>query len=261
MTVPPELRTLITSYQDELQEAVRFRPLSWHRALGPEPLALTVLSEDKHTWQDESIARDRRTDRQRVYELAAAVDLEDDESLLRAFLLVQAWGSGTSNSRTLKHTKSAFDDRENLLRSLRSTAKILRESDDTASLAEAYRCWKCAGVGRSFFTKWFTFAGVREGRAWQPLILDKRVLRTLNNTLNLNTKQLADSRNWRHRFQSYVETVHQWAVDTGTEAQRLEWILFCHNGKAALQQVRREALRVVGSSRTTASNAPLLAEQ
>lgn len=231
MVTPPALRTLISNSQEETQSHVRFRPPTWERTLGSENSALSVLTDDRYSWQDASIPSDRNTDREHVEALADSIDLDDENSLLRAFLMVQAWGAGTTGSRTILHTKSAFADRENLMKSLRSTTELLRGADDPDALAEAYTRWHCAGVGQAFFTKWFTFAGVREGRDWQPLILDARVLRSLNRTLDVTTQNLAGSRRRARRYQSYVETIYKWAAETGVDAQRLEWILFAHNGK------------------------------
>lgn len=209
-----------------------FRPPSWSRALGSETPELDVLTDERYTLQVAPNSPDRTVDRQQLHDYVSRTNTTDDTSLLRAFLLVQAWGAGKTGNRTLGHTSRAFKDRDNLLRSLRTTTEMLRTSDDSSSLAEAYRRWKCAGVGKSFFTKWFTFAGVKDGRPWQPLIMDDRVLNTLNNSLDLTTKQLAGTRLWRRRYQSYVEAVHDWAAETGTDSQRLEWILFMQNGRS-----------------------------
>jgi hypothetical protein len=69
---------------------------------------------------------------------------------------------------------------------------MLRAADgDTSPLETAHAAWKVRGVGRSFFTKWFAFAGRVDGRVWQPLILDDRVSATLNRTLDISTLALA----------------------------------------------------------------------
>jgi hypothetical protein len=235
MTTPPALRTLISKYQEKTQSHVRFRPPTWERTLGAENSTLSVLTDARYSWKDASIPSDRNTDREHVKALADSFELDDENSLLRAFLMVQAWGAGTTGSRTIRHTKSALADRKNLLESLRSTADILRGSNDPGALTEAYTRWRCAGVKQSFFTKWFTFAGARKDRHWQPLILDDRVLRSLNSTLNVTTEELAGSRSRARRYQSYVETIHKWAGETGVDAQRLEWILFAQNGKKLKQ--------------------------
>jgi hypothetical protein len=114
-------------------------------------------------------------------------------------------------------------------------------------LEHAYQAWAVVGVRRSFFTKWFRFAGRRPSRDWQPLILDDRVLKTLNHCLKVSTRQLADSRSWAKRYRAYVEAMHDWArqlsaSDTLVTADRLEWILFSHAGDPDLS-VRPERLK------------------
>lgn len=231
MTAPTALHALIAEFESRAQSPVTFRPPSWSRVLGSDTPALDVLIDEQYTLQAAGNNSDRTVDRQQLHDYVSKTDTMDDTSLLRAFLLVQAWGTGTTGNRTLGHTARAFNDRDNLLHSLRTTTEILRTSDDPSSLAKAYSSWKCAGVGKSFFTKWFAFAGVKERRPWQPLIMDVRVLNTLNNSLGLTTTQLAGTRLWRRRYQSYVEAVHDWAVETETDPQRLEWVLFMQNGR------------------------------
>ena len=229
------LRVLVAKYEGREQPAVRFRPATWIQELNEIPdstSALDVLTDSELTGSSESVSGDRVTDRQRVHGAASIAATDNPESILRAFLLVQAWGSGTSGSRTLRHTRAAFEDRENLVHSLSATAQILRSGDDPSAMAEAYGAWRCAGVRRSFFTKWFAFAGTKEEREWQPLILDDRVLSTLNDTLELSTKDIAGTRLWKKRYQKYVEEIHGWAAALAIDASRLEWILFRHNGKS-----------------------------
>jgi hypothetical protein len=158
-------------------------------------------------------------------------DLADDTALLRAFLLVQAWGAGVTGTRTIRHTATAFAHRERLVDALRTSAERLRHADETAELAEAYERWRCPGVGPSFFTKWFAYAGRRDGRDWQPLILDDRVYRALNRTLDVRLVDLAGSRSRADRYRAYVEAVHAWARGLGIAAERLEWVLFRDNGR------------------------------
>jgi hypothetical protein len=191
---------------------------------------LTVLHDEAITRPSEEFATDRLVDRDAVCRALDRVDLNDDVSLLRAFLLVQAWGAGTSGSRTLRHTATAFTHRDLSAGSLRSSAERLRAAQGTLALAEAYASWSCPGVGPSFFTKWFTFAGRSEGRRWQPLILDDRVYRALNWTLEVRLVDLASSKSRAVRYQVYVEAVHAWSRELDVAPDRLEWILFLDNG-------------------------------
>lgn len=155
----------------------------------------------------------------------AAVDLTDGVAVRQAFVLVMAWGSGTSNTRSHRYTRKA-------LAAPTCTTQLVRAADSCrrGDLIEAYSGFSVPGVGRSFFTKWFAFAGHLPGRAWQPLILDDRVLRTLNKTLGLSTRALAGSPHWGRRYAAYVEHLHAWSREVHCSAERLEWILFAHNG-------------------------------
>ncbi|UNX55357.1 STAG domain-containing protein [Georgenia sp. TF02-10] len=190
-----------------------------------------MLHDETITTPGEDAEGDRGVDRSALLKVAGAADLADSDELLRAFLLVQVWGSGLTGSRTLRHTATAFAHRDRLVTALRSSADLLRRADETSALAEAYKSWSCPGVGPSFFTKWFTFAGRREGRGWQPLILDNRVYRSLNRTLDVRLVDLADSRSRAARYRAYVEAVHAWSSELGVPADRLEWVLFRDNGE------------------------------
>ena len=105
------------------------------------------------------------------------------------------------------------------------------------ALASAYNEFDVAGVDRSLFTKWFAFAGVVADRPWQPLILDDRVTKTLNDTLDVTTRAMAGVRDRGERYAAYVAHLHSWSVQL-TEAgqpcsaERLEWLMFKHQGKA-----------------------------
>jgi len=116
---------------------------------------------------------------------------------------------------------------------LRTSAERLRDADSTVALAEAYAGWRCPGVGPSFFTKWFAYAGRHAGRDWQPLILDDRVYRALNTTLEVRLVDLAGSRSRAARYRAYVEAVHAWSRALDVPAERVEWVLFRDNGSAA----------------------------
>jgi len=197
-----------------------------------EPAVRAVLHDGAITSPSVRVNGDRVAKRDAVLRVAASTDLTDADDLLRAFLLVQAWGSGTTGGRTLRHTATAFAHREQLVAALRTSSERLRSADDTSVLADAYDGWSCPGVGPSFFTKWFTFAGRRDGRSWQPLILDERVYRALNDSLNVRLVDLAGRTARSARYQAYVEAVHAWSRELGVSADRLEWILFVDNGAA-----------------------------
>ncbi|MFC8921699.1 hypothetical protein [Cellulosimicrobium sp. NPDC057127] len=233
-SLPPALPALVDSHAADEPDAVRFRPRTWETTLADvEPPVRAVLRDDAITGPSVRVSGDRVVDRDAVLKVATSNDLDDDRALLRAFLLVQVWGSGTSGGRTLRHTATAFAHREQLVAALRTSAERLRAADDTTALADAYAGWSCPGVGPSFFTKWFTFAGRREGRAWQPLILDQRVYRSLNGSLDVRLVDLAGQPARSARYRAYVEAVHAWSAELAVAADRLEWVLFVDNGRGA----------------------------
>ncbi|MEN1974100.1 8-oxoguanine DNA glycosylase OGG fold protein [Cellulomonas sp. P4] len=222
------------AYATARQDPVLFRPRSWRAALlDVEPEIVAVLEDDAVSIPSQQKPGDRLVDRAAVARLLDGADAADDVALLRAFLVVQAWGAGVTGARTLRHTARAFAHREQLVDALRVSAERLRRADATAELAEAYDAWRCPGVGPSFFTKWFAYAGRRNGRNWQPLILDARVYRALNITLGVRLVDLAGSRSRADRYRAYVEAVHDWARVLTVPAEYLEWVLFRDNGSAA----------------------------
>ncbi|WP_251151196.1 hypothetical protein [Cellulosimicrobium sp. Marseille-Q4280] len=230
--LPPALADLVSARAGDEPAAVRFRPRTWDAALADvEPAIRAVLRDDAITGESVRVSGDRVVDRDAVLKVATSTDLDDDSGLLRAFLLAQVWGSGTSGGRTLRHTATAFAHREQLVAALRTSADRLRTAAETRALADAYAGWSCPGVGPSFFTKWFTFAGRREGRAWQPLILDQRVYRSLNGPLDVRLVDLAGHPARSARYRAYVDAMHAWSAELAVAADRLEWILFVDNGR------------------------------
>lgn len=230
--VPPALAGLVDARANEQQKPVLIRSPSWRTALPDvEPGVLAVLDDDAVSRPSQRTTGDRLVDREGVDSLLDRTDLADEVSLLRAFLAVQAWGAGVTGTRTLRHTARAFAHREQFVGALRTSAERLRDAVDTVALAEAYDGWRCPGVGPSFFTKWFAYAGRRAGRDWQPLMLDDRVYRALNTTLDVRLVDLAGSRSRAARYRAYVQAVHDWARALGVPAERVEWVLFRDNGR------------------------------
>lgn len=234
------ITALLDAYRHDGPSPVRYRPATWQSSLesiGVPEEVLSVLVDDNLSRPASSAAHagDRVVDRTDLQRLIVQSNFDDDADVLRAFLLVQAWGTGTSGSRTIRHTTRAFEASETLLANLRRSATTLRAAATPADLAVAYAEWNAPGVGRSFFTKWFANAGRRDGRSWQPLIMDQRVLATLNRPLGITTAHLAGTKRWPERYRAYVEQVHQWSRDDGQHAtpEWIEWVLFRHNGGAA----------------------------
>jgi hypothetical protein len=229
---------LLDAYRGGTQEPVPYRPATWLASLEPagvEPAVLAVLTDDAWT-APATRTGDRLVGRADLERLIDAMDVDGDVEVLRAFLLTQAWGTGTTGNRTIRHTTNAFRHRDALIAGLRRSTDTLRGASTTDALVVAYEDWAVPGVGQSFLTKWFAHAGRVAGRDWQPLILDQRVLRTLNSTLSITTKELAGTGRWAERYRAYVDVVHTWAreVEYGATAPWIEWVLFRHNGAEQL---------------------------
>jgi hypothetical protein len=234
--LPRGLNALVAHYAGEAPEPVRFRPASWVAAVGSDACAL--LYDESTTHRSTLVEGDRVTDIERVRCACAALRYDHPQQLAQLLVLVMAWGSGTSGSRSYRnvartlgggpHSPSWSVAEPRLVRAV----QLARDDN----LMGAYRTLRgVPGIGRSFFTKWLAFAGRVEGRNWNPLILDDRVLATLNNTLKVSTKDFTSSRLWAYRYEAYVQALHRWAAqlpgDPPVDADRLEWILYRHNGK------------------------------
>jgi hypothetical protein len=243
---PAGLRDLVRMYEGSQQPSVTYIVDSWKRSLANSPDA-AFLEDDR--WTQASSSPGRRTvSRAVLARMMVAVRMSDDAAIRQAFVLVVAWGSGTSNTRSYRYARNA-------LAWPRCTKQLVRAATACRSgdLSLAYTAFSLPGVGRSFFTKWFAFAGRTAGRDWQPLILDDRVLRTLNNTFGLPTTALAGSRFWARRYAAYVQHMHSWSRtlhDQGVlcSAERLEWIFFMHNGGRRSCSPTRTALRPSSSN-------------
>lgn len=243
MPPPAGLAQLVSYYEDRHQAAVRFRVPSWRQALAAcTENATALLVDDRYTAPCSSERfrglGDRTVSRADVRSACQAMDLSDAEQVLQSFVLVMAWGSGTTGSRGLRNTARALSDPDAAAKALGGSARLLREAQSSADgdLRQAHQEFRLRGVGQSFFTKWFSYAGFVQDRAWNPLILDRRVLATLNQTLQISTRTMAGDRRRAARYASYVEHLYGWADELTTtdrlvDGERLEWIMFEHNGK------------------------------
>lgn len=239
--VPAKLPALVEHYRGKTQQPVRFRLPSWEKALADVPRHPTgLLSDPTVTTEttDERYRRrgDRLVTRDAVVEACQAADLTDADAVIPAFVLVMAWGSGTSNSRSLRYTREALQNVPAASAMLGESATALRRVRELAdpALVDIHRRFSLPGVGEAFFTKWFMFAGFEPGRTWQPLILDSRVRATLHKTLDVWLNDLAVVQNDSHRYVAYLTAIHQWAAQLSQpmSAVQLEWIMFQHNGKS-----------------------------
>jgi hypothetical protein len=226
--LPPRLKPLAKQYESWKQGPVTYSPTSWAKDW---PDGTTGYLESLHGEHTEPTDRSRRTvDRERLLLACQAMDLDDELSVLQTFVLVMAWGGGMG-SRTIYNTRLALADPAAAHKVLSRTARALRDAEESTDLVGIYDAWRLHRVGRAFFTKWFAFAGYVEERRWQPLILDRRVFNTLNDTLDVSTKTLAGVTSRSRRYHAYVEAMHAWSGEVGLTASELEWVLFRHNGK------------------------------
>ncbi|WP_237082874.1 hypothetical protein [Mycobacteroides abscessus] len=244
-SIPVLLPALAESYSGSAPPAVRFRLPSWKSALAEVPGEPTRLLSDPLVTTDSTsdthrAVGDRVVTRESVIDACSAVDLADDNAVIAAFVLVMAWGSGTSNSRSLRNTRKALVDVSAAASVLRESAAALRAAQQITDpvIADTHRQFVLPGIGEAFFTKWFAFAGYVPSREWQPLILDSRVRRTLHDTLDAWLNQLTDVHRNPERYIAYLTAMHQWAAEIPQPitATQLEWIMFTHNGQPIEQQ-------------------------
>jgi hypothetical protein len=102
---------------------------------------------------------------------------------------------------------------------------------DDAGLRSVHESWRPPGIGSSFFTKWFAFAGAVPGRAWQPLILDARVVSALDVFSECVPAGPDDRRGSAARYAAYVRVMREWAKELAISAERLEWVLLVQKGR------------------------------
>lgn len=143
-----------------------------------------------------------------------------DDANVALFVATQIWGSGTTNGRGPRFTHAALTD-PRLTDTLAATRKLSREGD----LAGAYRTFHVSGVGPSFFTKWLWSSTLDIDPPRRPLILDVRVIQSLN-ALGWRLSQAAGRR--ADRYAAYVDYAHDIAAATPAvaSAEHVEAMLF-----------------------------------
>ncbi|WP_407552234.1 hypothetical protein QOM21_21095 [Streptomyces sp. Pv4-95] len=214
------LRSLVDTHAGRSQAPVRFRPETWRPWLEPHG-AGGVLDAGKECRSDPS---DRLISRDDLTAIRARAG-DDPDGLRDLFAAVMIWGSGTTNGRGPRHTHAALSDVR-----LRTVLRTTRESVRQGDVSAAYSQFVLNGVRRSFFTKWFAAVDDRGPGSDRALILDNRVLRSLN-ALGWSSHEAAGTRRWPTRYATYVSTMHGWAGALGVTADRLEWLLFDLNGQ------------------------------
>ncbi|MFG2671432.1 hypothetical protein [Streptomyces sp. NPDC048445] len=216
-----QLQKLVVRYVDSEQEPVRFRPATWRSRLEPYGAAHIL---DVGVGCASGPSGNRLISRGDLADLRDRVG-DDPDSLRDLFVAVMIWGSGTTNGRGPRYTEAAVSDAR-MPAVLRTTCQAVRSGD----LSEAYRQFVLNGVRRSFFTKWFAAVDDRDTACDRALILDDRVLRSLN-ALGWSSWEAAGTRHWPTRYATYVSSMHGWAASLGVTADWLEWLLFHLNGR------------------------------
>jgi hypothetical protein len=238
--LPARLPELVARYSYQTTEAVRFRMPSWEAALAEVSGHPTKLLADPAITTEPTTRRfaalgDRVVTRAAVIDACTSLDLADDAAVVAAFVLVMAWGSGTSHSRSLRNTSKALREMAAAAAVLRQSAAALRsiKQVNDAAIADVHRRFSLPGVREAFFTKWFAFAGFAPDRDWQPLIFDRRVRATLHSSLGVWINRLATRRSDPARYVAYLIAMHRWAAELPQPmtATQLEWIMFTHNGR------------------------------
>jgi hypothetical protein len=229
IAMPDALRCRAVKCKELPQQRMRYRPGSWERVLAFCPEACSLLRDPRITIEAPGSEEERTVARPVLSTYLAGLDLSDADAVLSAFTLVVAWGAGTTNTRSLRYTPLALADPLRAAQQLADAIEKLRKDD----LAGAYDGFRLPGVGPSFATKWFALAGVRDGRDWQPLILDTRVRNALE-ILGVPLVVFAGRRRSRAAaYAAYVRTMHAWAEELRAEnpwcrGQTLEWLLSDH---------------------------------
>lgn len=232
--MPECLDRLLKRYACEAQGELRYNPAIWKERLDPTcgpDFVVNALEDDRYSRAD-ALGR-RYTCRARVVNaIDASLDAQDDEAVRRAFLLMYAWGNG-SLRHGFGHAAKALAD-ASLATRLRTVALSVRGAnrEPMRDVLETtmVELLKIDGIGQTFASKWLAFSGKREGRDWQPLIIDSRVKATLSGTLDLSLSTFGPVNASATWYAGYVEALHGWAKEPRVSAERLEWILFRHDG-------------------------------
>ncbi|WP_374100218.1 hypothetical protein [Streptomyces sp. DSM 110735] len=217
-----KLEKLVVRYGECEQKPVRFRPGTWRPRLEPHGVAHVL---DIGAGCVDGRSGDRLISRGDLALLRDRVG-GDLDSLRDLFVAAMIWGSGTTNGRGPRYTEAALSDAR-MLMVLRATREAVRNGD----MGEAYRLFDLKGVGRSFFTKWFAAVDDRDATCNRALILDDRVLRSLN-ALGWTSWKAAGTRRWAARYAAYVSAMHGWGPVSGS-----------HGGLAGVAPFRSERSR------------------
>ncbi len=149
-----------------------------------------------------------------------ASETESPSDIRQLFLASMLWGYGTVGYgpwRGAQITQSIEQLDSVLLTALRSIKR--------GSVGEAFNTLMEAHIpfwGQSYFTKYLYFAGLGCGIDHYPLILDTRILQSLNKLLGgrIFSAGTVDD------YQKYIMTLHEWAEILDCRADSIEYLLF-----------------------------------
>jgi hypothetical protein len=221
--LPPLLKEKAAPDRTEtvLGQAVPFNPQTWKSWLpdGVWPGELDLLR---------GTGRFHRITREDVFRLSA--DVETPAQAVQCYVAACVWGSGTAGlgvARRARPLRSHDDAGERLLKAIRT----LREVGAVAAYQRLQKGGDThlRGLGPAFFTKVLYFAGWDVAVGPRPLVLDRFVVRALNEQAELSWRT-----NWTwtaDQYGRYLDTVAGWASSWGTTADVVERELFDH-GKA-----------------------------
>lgn len=226
VSIPKELRFRALRQGHPPEQTVRYRPTSWEVAMARLPMAWAFLRAPGLTEPVPGHRDDRTVSRGVLQAHLAAMDLADTDAVLASYVLVAAWGSGTTNTRTLRYLPYALADPLRAAHQLATSIEAVREND----LVGAYERFELPGIGQAFLTRWFALAGRRADREWQPLILDTWAHKGLD-AFGMSAARLAGGRPSRAvSYAAYIHTLHRWAEEVRQDnpscrAETLEWLL------------------------------------
>jgi hypothetical protein len=227
--MPQDLRYRAVQTGPPPEQRVRYRPVSWERALSFVPEACALLRDVGLTEGVPGSDDVRTVTRASVQDHLTALELGDAAAVLSAFVLAMAWSAGTGNTRALRHAPLTLADPYSAADQLTRSVEAMRADDLTAAFAFA----RLPGIGLSTATKWFALAGHRIDRRWQPLILDLRVRSALEGLGVRLTVPPGTRRTRANIYGVYLRTLHGWTdelvVDNSAcRAETVEWLLSQH---------------------------------
>jgi hypothetical protein len=195
---------LLLPYRDALAGAARaqrpdpFVRKKWRRALDRSGLTSGQVEALFDVLPKTSIGRND------LRQMARAA--QGTQADLNLFVATMAWGRGKRNAGMPARIVGAIDDSRRAA-VLAETARLATAGD----VERAYRAWTLPGLGPPFFTRWLWAASLRGDPGTRPLILDRRVRRSLKEALGWSMRQAAGTDARAARYRAYCEAAARWA--------------------------------------------------